>query len=274
VLPSNLQESQISAQRTQVDEHAQGGAVTIPITSFKMWINAFIPQTINGYTRRVPGHAHLTMIPGPGIPLLGSQSYLHIANKTEPGGPLALTLFGYYTDQRSFSNRVHASSRMHSEVRLDLRPSPGGMTQWHKCDETVECDMVTGRTLAHRHGNTSRMTFTMGPRRVGTSHTILFSCAAHNPCVLPSAVVGDIDFAGTLTFDESRRVLELDCKVDDFPAFEAYAALNDGAGVPLFRLPPPPAHTVMNLPGPPRRPIRCRLQDTNGDAVFDTLTVL
>ncbi len=101
-----------------------------------------------------------------------------------------------------------------------------------------------------------------------------FSGAASNPCVATSRIAGDIDYTGTVSYERETRTLELDGKIDDFPAFEAYATLNDGAGVTLFRLPPPPGNTVMNLPGPPHRPVRFRLQDRDGDGVFETLTAL
>lgn len=72
-----------------------------PIHSVKFWINAFIPRDVSGYTKPVPGGPHRgkTMIPGPN-PV--SDCYL--------------------TDQRDFSNDIHAKSRMHSEFRMALDP--------------------------------------------------------------------------------------------------------------------------------------------------------
>jgi hypothetical protein len=102
--------------------------------------------------------------------------------------------------------------------------------------------------------------------------TVEFSCSANNPCASASIIAGDIDYRGTVRFDRQTRTLEFDGKIDDFPAFEAYATINDGAGFTLFTLAPPQGNTVMNLPGPPRRSVRFRAQDKNGDAVFDTLT--
>src|SRR6266446_3097432 len=58
------------------------------------------PNIIPGYTRPVPGNPIMTMIPGP---VLVPGSYC------------------YHTDQRDFSSEVDASSRMHSEARIEFR---------------------------------------------------------------------------------------------------------------------------------------------------------
>ncbi len=41
---------------------------------------------------------------------------------------------------------------------------------------------------------------------------------------------------------------------DQFPVFEAYATIDDGAGLTLFREKPPVGNTVMNLPQSANRP--------------------
>jgi hypothetical protein len=247
--------------------------MSIPITSLKFWINAFIPKVIQGYTRPVPGRAGETMIPGPNAPFVGATARVQVEGRgIRPGVmPVQITAFGYHTDQRTFSNEIHARSRMHSEVRLDLRSPSPAVTQWHHCDETLEYDATSGAVLNRKMGSTSRMTFRLVPLRGPGALSVEFKCAANNPCAASSAVLGDIDYVGTLTFYPGARRLELDALIDDFPAFEAYATLNDGAGVSLFQAPPPAGHTVMNLPGPPRRPMRCVVEDRDGDAIFDAM---
>lgn len=248
--------------------------MSIAPLSRKFWINAFIPQFIQGYTRPIPGSGALTMIPGPNVPFAGAEARLQVEGRgVRPGvAPIELTVFAYHTDQRTFSNDIHASARMHSEVRVDLRSAPPAITQWHNCDESVECDAMTGRVLSRRRGNTSRMSFRLVPASPDDVVSVAFQCAANNPCSASSSIAGDIDCVGKVSYDRQSRTLDLDAKIDDFPAFEAYATLNDGAGVALFRISPLPGNTVMNLPGPPRRSVRFRLQDRNGDAIFDTLT--
>lgn len=100
------------------------------------------------------------------------------------------------------------------------------------------------------------------------------TCAASNPQAPTSRVFGDIDYHGRITVAPHARSIEIDVWIDAFPAFEAYATINDGAGVQLFREAPPPGNTVMNLPSGANRHIRRRLEDRNGDGIFEKLTAL
>ena len=234
------------------------------IESVKVWINAFIPRDIQDYTRVVPAgpHAGETMIPGP-TPI--SDCYL--------------------TDQRSFDEDIHASSRMHSEVRVDFTSSPPTVTQWHYCNQTTELDCEDGDVEATGFGDTSRMSFHLVPNPPGVdpdsgSQTpprstdelvrLEVSCSASNPCAPSARLFGDIDFRGVLEIDTAARTVRFVGRIDEFPAFEAYATINDGAGCPLFQLPPPPGNTVGNLPGDADREIAFAIRDSDGDGVFDT----
>jgi len=253
----------------------------VPIRSVKFWINAFIPRDITGYTLAVPGGPHRgkTMIPGPN---LASDCFL--------------------TDQRTFSNDIHAKSRMHAEMKVDFTTPTPTLTQWHNCDYTTECDCEDGDEECHKKGDPSRMSFSLQPNPIRTATssrpgTILFpptiihyptggprpanefvrirmDCAASNPCAPTSRLFGDIDFNGTIEIDTVQRTIEFDGMLDQFPAFEAYATINDGAGARMFQESPPPGNTVMNLPGPANRPKRCRLQDSDGDGIFETLRAM
>ena len=172
----------------------------------------------------------------------------------------------YHTDQRDFSNHIHASSRMHSEVRVDFSTVGPRMTQWHNCDETVECDCDDGDVECRGTGKTDRMNFRMLPpissptpgigsfpspvMPVSASLiTIEMDCKSCNPCAPSSIIAGDIDYEGKILIDRSSRRIECDLKIDAFPAFEAYATINDGAGILMFQVAPPLGNTVLNLPG-------------------------
>ena len=183
--------------------------MSVPITSFKFWLNAFIPKHVPGYTRAVPGHAGETMIPGPDVPFVGASARLQVEGRgVRPGVmPLEITEFGYHTDQRTLNNDIHARSRMHSEVRLDLRLTAPAITQWHHCDETLEYDASSGNVLNRKMGSTSRMAFRLRPTTQPDTVIIEFKCAANNPCASSSAILGDIDYLGTLTFYPGRRRL-------------------------------------------------------------------
>jgi hypothetical protein len=53
----------------------------------------------------------------------------------------------------------------------------------------------------------------------------------------------------TFVINLETKTLRFTAIIDSFPAFEAYATINDGAGVALFTKSPPKGNTVMNLPG-------------------------
>ena len=224
-----------------------------PIRSVKFWINAFIPRDVPGYTLAVPAGVHRgkTMIPGPNP---ASDCYL--------------------TDQRSFDNFIHAKSRMHSEFKIELAGPGSRLTQYHNCDQTTELDCGDGDVESMAKGDSSRMQFTELPSPGPGKFVVQMQCAASNPCAPTSRLFGDIDFRGKITIDVAARTLEVDAMIDQFPAFEAYATINDGAGFTLFRMAPPPGNTVRNLPRDADRPVKYRAQDRDADGVFETLTKL
>jgi hypothetical protein len=224
---------------------------TIPavaITTVKFWLNAFIPRDIPGYTKPVPGGPFKggTMIPGP--PFHGD----------------------FLTDDRGFMSHIHAKSRMHSEFEVQFSSSgPKLLFEFHRCSETNELDSTTGAIKDTKTGNCSRMRFIMRAPR-GSSINFVevdMKCAASNPCVVPSP---DIDYLGTITIDPSLRRIELDGLIDDFPAFEAYATINGGAGDLVFYRFPPPGFTVWDLLGDPKAPEKWRLEDLDGDGIFES----
>lgn len=228
----------------------------IPINSVKFWINAFIPKDVTGYTKPIPGHPGLTMIPGPGI------------------NPLSDC---YHTDQRGFSNNIRAASRMHSEAKVSFTNSMPVLTTWHNCDQTVECDCEDGGEECRKSGNKDNMRIVMLPSRICSPYALVnleVKCAAHNPCAPSSNLAGDIDFEGKVIIDRAARRIVCDLKIDAFPAFEAYATINDGVGVMMFQIMPPRGNTVMNLPGYATRSVQIQLEDKNGDGIFETRAVL
>ena len=92
------------------------------INTIKVWVNAFIPRTVTGY-RHVLGGPHIgkTAIDG------------------TPGTPYA-----YLTDQRDFSNYIHADSRAHAEIKIDVTGSaPRIVSQWYHDHFTTEINVLT-----------------------------------------------------------------------------------------------------------------------------------
>ena len=165
----------------------------------------------------------------------------------------------YLTDQRNFSNELCARSRMHSFVKVDLTTSQPVLTQQHRCDDLVECDPVSGEVMNKWRVSTSKMTFSLQ----ATSPTILIQMACRYGESVRRAGHGinDIEYKGTIEIDPTARSIDIDIMICLFPAFEGYAAINDGPGAILFRHAPPAG--ILSL-GPPRgakRRIRSRLDD-------------
>ena len=198
------------------------------------WLNAFIPRDVFGAT---------TM-------LRGGEYKGSIALSKPPC---------YLTDQRNFSNDLRASSRMHSFVKVDLTTSQPVLTQQHRCDDLIQCDPATGEVLSKHRVGTSNMTFSLQ----ATSPTIFIQMACRYSGSIPrhGYGIGETEYKGTIEIDPAARSIDLDMMICLFPAFEGYAAINDGPGAILFRH--APAAGILSL-GPPRgakRRIRARLDD-------------
>lgn len=263
----------------------------VPIRSVKFWINAFIPRHVPGYTITVPNGPYQgqTMIPGPGavnldwgveMPatindwmrgLSGQPGVRYRRQRIVDQSAIGVSDC-YLTDQRSFSNEIDAESRMHSEFTVSFDGDRVSMSEWHDCDPTVELDCEDCQVECREKGDKTRMRFELQTR---TNPAIVnMDCAANNPCSPTSRLFGDIDYHGTITVDQEARSIELQATIDAFPAFEAYATINHGAGVALMQLSPPAGNTVMNLPGGANRRVHYKLEDRDSDALFETLTNL
>jgi hypothetical protein len=191
------------------------------IRTVKVWLNAFIPDTVPGKTIPAPGpHAGKTMLNGP----IFSECYL--------------------TDNRSFDSNVHAPSRMHSEIEIDVA-GPTEVFQWHNCDETHEINCKTGAAVCTSKGRTSDMLFSKLRGSSGSLIQVDLKGASNNPCYSGSP---DIDYEGRVTINVGARTVEFDGKIDQFPAFEMYGTANGGAGAMMFNSMPLPGKDPWNLP--------------------------
>lgn len=190
----------------------------------RVWLNAFIPREVPGKTSEAAGpNAGRTMLHGP-IPGV-SDCFL--------------------TDDRDFSDDPSASSRMHSEIEIDLS-GPTELFQWHDCHPTVEIDCEDGEVECLQQADTSRMQFTDLRGDPGSLVHVDLVAAANNPCFTGSP---DIDCSGTITINVQARTVAFDGVIDAFPAFEMYASVDDGPALALFRTLPLPGKDPWNLPG-------------------------
>ena len=163
----------------------------------------------------------------------------------------------YLTDQRNFSNDLHAPSRMQSWVKVDLTASPPVLTHHHRCDDLIQCDPASGDVLRKQRVGTSKMKFSLA----STTPTILIQmdCRYGNSIARAGHGIGEIEYRGTIEIVPEAARFEIDIMICLFPAFEAYAVINDGPSAILFRHAPPAG--ILSL-GPPRganRRIRSRL---------------
>ena len=241
----------------------------------KIWMNAFIPRTVLGYTRLIATgtHAGKTAVPLPAVGLLNPVNFFNdMLNAFDTG---------YLTDQRDFNQLPGASSRMQSLVEIELTPL-SFISQNHKSSGTTEVDLKTGDQLGFEVANMSRCRFTVTPMApmalqrpspggaafslnapsspVFNVLKLRLDAAAGDPLVSASA---DIDYQGDfmISRDPSGNVtVRFDGKIDAFPAYECYASMN-GVTKTLFTAAPPPGNTVANLLGSAERGI-------SGQAVF------
>jgi hypothetical protein len=208
--------------------------VPILIHAISFWLNAFIPRDIFGAT---------TML------LEGEYRGLTVLS----AAPC------YLTDQRNFSNEPRASSRMHSLFKVDLTTSTPVLTQQHRCDDLIECDPASGNVLKKQRVGTSKMKFSLE----SSTPTILIQMDCRYGDSIPGTDhgIGETEYKGTIEIDPAARSINVDMMICLFPAFEGYAAMNNGPGAILFRHAPPAG--ILSL-GPPRgakRRIRARLDD-------------
>ncbi|WP_373539327.1 hypothetical protein [Chamaesiphon sp.] len=201
-------------------------------TIIAFWINAFIPRDIFGLTSTV-----------------ASGQY---ANQTKIAGPLAISDC-FLTDQRSFDSGRRASSRLHSEGVLYIDGDNLLLNQSHRCDPTVEIDCEDGSEECKQSADTSRMNLSLMTSTIADNKAIIsVDLAANNPCFFGSP---DIDVKGEIIVDFVAEKISFAGKVEPFPAFEAYVAIDSNRVQALFQILPLPGKTPADLFGPPNRPI-------------------
>ena len=227
------------------------------MATITFWLNAFIPQTVDGYTQVLSGgpHAGKTAVPLPGIARLW------------PGNTFKDLDAGYLTDQRTFNPAPDNSVRMRSIATVDLA-APGGPAMVgsgdHDSSGTTEVNMVTGKQTGYKKADMSRCRFFVLPRRVCgvfTSLDVQLEGKAGDPLV---GMAADIDYEGTFTIMHGTVlggvVIEFRGKLDQFPAYDCYATYKN-VTKELFRSEPPLGNTVADLVGYAKRPV-------SGKAVF------
>lgn len=179
--------------------------------------------------------------------------------------------YGYSTDNRGFSNDRNAKARMTTYAKISIferaydKPciNKTGMGCFQKkyftfvgysnCGKTTEYDFTSGKQNWQDEGDNSRMFTTPAVTTIqsGGFLRIEFSinCEASLPNSSAARLFGNINYSGGIIFDEKRREITANLAYDDFPAFEAYGAINGNAGKALLQKLPILGSTVSDLGG-------------------------
>jgi hypothetical protein len=237
----------------------------------KIWINAFIPRTVSGYTIVIPRgkHAAKTAVPLTGLARMNPLNTFKNLDS------------GCLTDQRGFESSPFAGVRMQSMAEIELSP-PSLVATVHRSSGTTEVDTDTGDQLGFKVADMSRCSFSdftvasttapgptsplirppLSPSASPVVITIQVKGQASDPLVSAAA---DIDYEGksTISFVPgiNRVMVQFIGLIDAFPAFECYASLN-GVTKALFNIPPPAGNTVTDLLCPLHN--SCRFSSPNG----------
>jgi hypothetical protein len=231
--------------------------VPIPIRNARLWLNAFIAQEVKTAGGAIPGPLNI-----------------RYSNFDDC----------FLTDQRTFqASPKDASSRIHAEVLIDFTgamPALQGVGLLGATVNTIRIRASTGEVL-NEQGGIARGGFVKASGFQQGSHkvSVAFKIAGANPVAKmpsvvtvttsflppskqdPQAVINpDINMEGSFWIDAKARTLVFEGKIDGFPFFEGYVAVDGGRPHTLFREAPLPGVTpASGLFGSPKRPVHCSL---------------
>lgn len=184
-------------ERTNSEQTYNSSSTSAKLTpkKIKVWINSFIPNY---------------KIDGPP----GSECFLG--------------------DNRSFSNKIHASSRTHQEIEVE----PGtlkALIDWKKMGTTHEVDCGTNRIIDKDTASIGQLS--NGPilGRNSADINIFFSGAAKNPLV---KLAPAINFQAVFRINPMTRICDFEINHDGFPGYEAYITADGGSGIPVYTYDP------------------------------------
>ena len=221
-----------------------GAVTTVPkcenrIRTVTVWLNAFIPRDVAGLTKKVSDS--------------GANKDSSMAGKT-----MFDTVAGCgLTDQRSFSAEINASSRMHSEAKIDL-DKPRLIYQKHRIGPSTVVRCMTGFATCKEISTNVSMNFKF--LGVSSNDEIMIQVkgsggpgciGALTRKVAEFLLDAKIDYGGTFYIKRvARNYVDIGFlgTVDLFPAYEFVAMLNDSNPVHLGgKLPPPGSSPVTHL---------------------------
>lgn len=135
---------------------------------------------------------------------------------------------------------------MHSQCEIDL-VSQMVINQTHRCDPTIEVDGSSFQATCQKRASTANMSFTSLSSEVGVLR-LSYRGAASNGCFRGAP---DIDAIGSIEINARTRTLSFSGKVEPFPAFEMYVAVDGRAPKNVFTRSPNAGSGPWNLVGGP-----------------------
>lgn len=194
-------------------QQVEQSAESCHIGKIQIWVKGFIPGEVGELVRPIPGAAGQTMVDVPTLP--GCFS----------------------TDNRSFSNDLHASARMTSLLEIDLRQTSWNEKHW--CDATRKLNCTTGAVEDEKVG-TIHGSYELVRRfewKEGTAWMFTLRADAANPCTPPGSPASDYNARITVAVNKhgDRARIWVHGLVDAYPAVEMYARADDGPAHIVFQ---------------------------------------
>lgn len=226
------------------------------LRSLRVWMNAFIPGHMPGYTDELTTG-----------PYAGRTVLYGIGGRPE----------AYLTDQRMFSGTADATSQFSTLATIELQRSPMHCTHQPSYDFATPLGPDGEPLPADNEPDTSSMKVSLAtPRTVSTNREISraigmlpmrpnasaeqlylhFSGSVRPAAAAMAEHFGNITYDGVVLFDVTKGSLEFYGNVHRFPAFEMYASLNDGGAISVFQLSPPRGSQALHKPGSTTRPVK------------------
>jgi hypothetical protein len=155
------------------------------------------------------------------------------------------------TDHRSWSDAADASARVTSDFHLlidgsgrpSVRPAGESLTSTASV-RSIDC--VTGTQVA---ATPTQLLAESVSSPSETPRGVQVSVLAAIPDLQRAWSSSTIHYDATFTFDQRTHLLEYQASLGVFPAYEAYARLNDGPVVTVFRSAPVRRNEVVQQAG-------------------------
>lgn len=196
--------------------------IAIPVyaaDSVRILLRGFIPNSAPGFEAE--------FVPLPGDPSRTMLKAMTPKVHTLPN----YTLMCFSTDNRGFSEKADASSRVVGDITLEVSKNisvaPTDPSKRYRAGQTSRYDCATGKVLDTGTATVSSC-YVGTPAYADNLVQVVMTCKATDPIVkwIPSLLVPDMHFQGVFTYHVATRSIAFKGDVGSFPAFEAYASLN------------------------------------------------